>query len=88
MDSFFFRELQLITVLLLIRNIVHLSKTVWVILHLQLRLVFIKLYILFPIKSMDTLTLKRHNSFQNKNNRKVTNSFPSRFLTFKLQEEV
>ena len=37
---------------------------------------------------MDTLTLKRHNSFQNKNNRKVTNSFPSRSLTFKLQEEV
>ena len=33
---------------------------------------------------MDSLTLKRHNSFQNKNDRKGT----LRTLTFKLQQEV
>ena len=39
-------------------------------------------------KSMDSLTLKRHNSFQNKNNRKTTDSFAPRPLTFKLQQEL
>ena len=33
-------------------------------------------------------TLKRHNSFQNENNLKVTHSFASRFLIFKLQQDV
>ena len=37
---------------------------------------------------MDLLTLKRHNSFQNKNNRKVTQIFAPRPLKFKLQQEV
>ena len=37
---------------------------------------------------MDSLTLKRHNYFQNKNNRKVTNQFAPRPLIFKLQQEV
>ena len=37
---------------------------------------------------MDSLTLKRHNSFQNQNNRKATHSFASRPLILKLQEEV
>ena len=37
---------------------------------------------------MDSLTLKHHNFFQNKNNRKATNSFPRRTLISKLQEEV
>ena len=37
---------------------------------------------------MDSLTLKRHNSFQNKNNRKATHSFAPRPLIFKLQQEV
>ena len=37
---------------------------------------------------MDSLTLKRHNSFQNENNRKLTHSFASRPLIFKLQQEV
>ena len=36
---------------------------------------------------MDSLTLKRHNSFQNKNNRKVTHVFTPRPLFFKLQQE-
>ena len=37
---------------------------------------------------MDSLTLKRHNSFQNKNKGKATHSFTSRHLIFKLQQEV
>ena len=36
---------------------------------------------------MNSLTLKRHNSFQNYNNRKATDSFALRPLTFKLQQE-
>ena len=35
-----------------------------------------------------TLTLKRHNSIQNQNNRKATYSFATRPLIFKLQQEV
>ena len=37
---------------------------------------------------MDSLALKRHNSFQNLNNRKATHSFAPRPLIFKLQQEV
>ena len=37
---------------------------------------------------MDSLTLKRHNCFQNKSNRIVTHSFATRPLIFKLQQEV
>ena len=36
---------------------------------------------------MDSLTLKRYNSFQNKSNRKATHSFASRPLIFKLQQQ-
>ena len=39
-------------------------------------------------KSMDSLTLKRHDSFLNKNNKKVKHSFTPRYLIFKLQQEV
>ena len=39
-------------------------------------------------KSMNYLTLKRHNSFQNKNNEKATHSFALRPQIFKLQQEV
>ena len=35
---------------------------------------------------MDSLTLKRHDSFQNQNNRKATQTFASRPLIFKLQQ--
>ena len=38
-------------------------------------------------KGMDSLTLKRHNSFQNKNSRKAAHSFTTRPLIFKLQQE-
>ena len=37
---------------------------------------------------MESLTLKRHNSIQNKNNQKVTHSFGPRPLIFKLQQKV
>ena len=37
---------------------------------------------------MDSWTLKCHNSFQNKNNRKATHSFALRPLIFKLQQKV
>ena len=70
------------------KHMVHLSKTVWGISHFWFRLVFFKLYIFFSTKSMDSLTLKRHNSFQNKNIRKDTHSFAPRPLVFKLQQEV
>ena len=36
---------------------------------------------------MDYLTLKRHNSFQNSNNREATHSFAPKPLTFKLTQE-
>ena len=34
------------------------------------------------------MTLKRHNSFQNENNRKATHSFAPRPMIFMLQQEV
>ena len=37
---------------------------------------------------MDVLTLKRQISFQNQSNRKVTHSFATRLLVFKLLEKV
>ena len=49
---------------------------------------FVFVAITFSTKSTDSLTLKRNNSFQNKNNRKGTHSFAPRPLIFKLQQEV
>ena len=37
---------------------------------------------------MDSLTLKRYNSFQNENKGKATQNFAPRPLIFKLQQEV
>ena len=37
---------------------------------------------------MDLLTLKRHNSPQNENNRKATHNFAPRPLIFKFQQEL
>ena len=37
---------------------------------------------------MDSLNLKRGNSFQNKNNKKATHSFATRPLIFNFQQEV
>ena len=39
-------------------------------------------------KSMHSMTLKRHNSFQKQHNRKPTHSFAARPLILKLQQEV
>ena len=92
MPSFFFREIKLITVLLLLCD----SYMSW-----STRLVSIKLMWDFPFlipfssslyfcssKCMDSLTLERHNSFQNENNIKATHSFTSRPRIFKFQQEV
>ena len=69
-----------------LKHRVYLSKTVSGIFHFRFRLVFIKLYIF--IKSIYSLTLKPHNSFQNKQIRKVSHRFAPRPLIFKLQQEV
>ena len=37
---------------------------------------------------MESLTLKRDHSFQNKNNRKTTHSFAPRPLNFKFQQDL
>ena len=94
MRSCFFRELQLITAFLLIRNF----YTDW-----STRFISLKLCVEFSIfssvsffyslyfcsaKSIYYLNSKRHNSLQNKNNRKVTHAFASRPLIFTLQQEV
>ena len=72
-----------------LRRKVHLSKTLCEIFHFQICVVFIfiSLYF-FSTNRTDSLTLKRHNFFQNKNNRKTTHSFAARLLIFKLQQEV
>ena len=89
-NPFFFCEFQLITNLLLTRNF----YTSWSTRFISLKLCvgfsifdsvsFLLKFIFCLTKSMDSLTLKRHNSFQNKNDRKGT----LRTLTFKLQQEV
>ena len=46
--------------------------------HFRFRFIFFKVFC--SAKSIDSWTLKRHNSFQNKSNRKGTDSFASRTL--------
>ena len=65
-----------------------LSKTVCGIFNLRFRFVFIKVYIFASTKCMNSLTLRRHNSFQNYNNRIATHSFAARPVIFNLQQEV
>ena len=85
MHSFFFREFQLITVLLSICDFYMSWST---------RLVYLKLCVGFSnlclcsTKCMGTLTLKRYNSFQNYNHRKTIHSLAPRSLIFKLQQEL
>ena len=66
---------------------VYFSRTLCGIFHLRFRLVLLTFYFC-STKSMDSLTLKRHNFFQNQNNRKATHSFAHRPLLFKLQQKV
>ena len=88
-----FHELQLIDILLLIRDS-HMSwNTKFISLKVCMGLsifdsvsFLLKFTFLFK-KSMESLTLKRHNSFQNQNNKNTTHSFASRPLTFKFQHE-
>ena len=73
-----FRELQPIKILFLVPN----SYTSWSKWFISLKLCmgfsifdsvsFLLYFVFFSTKIMDSLTLKRHNSFQNKNNRKTT----------------
>ena len=95
MSSFFFRELQLITILFLIfdsyiyelKHKVHLSKTVWDF-PFSIPVRFYWSLHFWSTKRMDCLTLKCHGSFQNQSKRKATHSFVPRPLIFKLQREV
>ena len=69
MRSFFFRELQLITVLLLIRTR-FISLKLCVKFFIFDSVLFLFTFLVFSLYfwssiSMDSLTLKRHNSFQN-----------------------
>ena len=91
--TFFFREVQLFIVLLLICN----SSTNWTTWFTSLEMCvgfyifdsrpfFKNLNFFCLTKSIDSL--KRLNFFQNKNDKKSTNSFASRPLIFKLQLEV
>ena len=49
---------------------------------------FIKSLYFYSTKRLDCLTLKRHNYFENQNNRNLTHSFAPSPLIFKLQQEV
>ena len=82
---FFLSFAPIITVLLLIHNSYTSGSTRFICLKLSVRfsifdsvLDFIKSLYFCSTKSMDTLTLKRYNSTQNKNNRKATRSFAPR----------
>ena len=68
-----------------LKHKLRLSKTVCGISHFDPIPFFLKFIFLF---NMDSLTLKRYDSFQNENNRKATHSFPPRSLIFKLEQEV
>ena len=84
MHSFFFCELQLTKVITFnshflyeLKYKVHLSKAVCDIFHFRFRSAFVKVYIFVQQKAW-ILTLKCHNSFQNKNKRKSTHTFAPR----------
>ena len=93
-QSFLFCELQLITVLLLIRNSYmswstwFISLKLWVEFSIFYSVSFLLNLIFLFSKSIDSPILKLHNFFQNKNNRKATHRFAPRPLIFKLEQEV
>ena len=68
-----------------LNHMVHLSRNVCRILYFRFPPFFKKSWFFCLTKSMDSL--KRLNFFQNKNDKKSTNSFASRLLIFKLQLE-
>ena len=67
-QSFTF-DLQLLYEL---KNMIHVSKTMYGLFNFQFRLIFIQVYIFVQQKAW---ILKRHNFFQNYINRKATHSF-------------
>ena len=93
MSYSFFRKCKRITILLLICNSFMRWSTKFVSLKLCVRISifssvsFLSKFFFYSIKCMDSLTVKRQNSFQSQNNRKVTRSFVPRPLIFKLREE-
>ena len=80
--------LQLITILFLIRDSYTSWSTRFISQKFSVSSRFCQSLYFCSTKSMDCLTLKRHNSFQSKNNRKVTHGFAPRLLIFKLQQKV
>ena len=70
-----------------LKHKLRLSKTVCRIFHFRVSFIFIKVYIVVPKKCMDSFILKRHNSFQNENNRKATHIFAPRPPIFKLHQQ-
>ena len=91
---FFFHKLQLITALLLIHD----SYTSWSTRFISLKLCvafsifdfvwFLLKFICLFATSMESMSLKRHNSFKNEKNRKATYSVAPGILIFKLQQKV
>ena len=92
---FTFCEFQLITALFLICDFYKSWSTRFVSLKLCVgfpifnSVSFLKKFIFLfkKYKSIDSLTLKRHNSFQNYNNRKAIHGLTPRPLTFKRQKK-
>ena len=82
MFSFVFHKLQLIADLLLIGEFASLKLFVGFSIF-DSDSFDLKFKWFFSTKSIDSLTLKRHNSFQNLNNKKATHSFDPRTLIFK-----
>ena len=71
-----------------LKHRVCLSKFMCGIFHFQFRIVFFFYFYFCSTKCMNSLTLKRPNSFQNWNIIKVKYIFTPGLLTFKLQQEV
>ena len=90
---FLFRKLQLITALHVqflykLKHKYHLPKNCLWDFPLSIPSRFYQSLYFCSRKSIGSLTLKRRNSLQNRNNRKATDSFTQRPLIFKLQQEV
>ena len=83
MFSFVFHKLQLITDLLLIGEFASLKLCVGFSIFDSDSFDLKCKFRFCSTKSIDSLTLERHNSFQNLNNKKATHSFDPRTLIFK-----
>ena len=94
MHSFFFHELYIITVLLLIRDSYLNCSTQGLSLYLSILCVGFSIFdsLSFLLEFMFLFNKKHgvlvYDSFQNENNRKATHGFAPRSLIFKLQQVV